>query len=97
MWVIFLITFIIGVILISIGYIFELDLCVILSVFMIIIGIIGFLICFPKRTYKTIIVITAEQEQTFHNCDYDTHDTYVEIWQDEEKILIYNPVEIKVK
>ena len=97
MWIIFLIIFIIGIILISVGFIFEFDLCVILSIFMIIIGIIGFFVCFPNRVYKTVIVITAEQEQTFHNCNYNTHDTYVEIWQDEEEILIYNPVEIKVK
>lgn len=64
------------------------------GIFFIIIGIIGFAAISPKKTY-TVKVTTEKQVETFNDCRYDIGDTYITIYQDNEKIIIYNPIKVE--
>ena len=95
LWICFIIMFVVGLIfaIISANSCSHDGLGVI-GIFFIIIGIIGCAANIPSKTY-TVKVTTEKQVETFNDCRYDIGDTYITIYQDNEKIIIYNPVKVE--
>ena len=66
----------------------------VIGILFIIVGLMGSVCCIPSKTY-TVKVTTEKQVETFNDCRYDIGDTYITIYQDNEKIIIYNPIKVE--
>lgn len=69
------------------------------GVMMVIIGFICIVLYGAlKGEPKKIITITTELgSYEYDNCNYSLHNNYIEIKQDNQKIIYYNPIEVKIK
>lgn len=98
--IVFIIVIILGILSISLIEVMDNSLpefiCLILGIICIIIGVTGLVINIDSKT-NTVVVTTIQGQETFKDCTYNLYDDYIKIEQDEEVIIFYNPVEIKVK
>ena len=51
-----------------------------------------------KEEPKKIVTVTTELgSYEYNNCNYLLHTDFIEIRQDNQKIIYYNPIEVKIK